>query len=90
MIDIEEYKKTFEEAMKLAIKKNNSYGDTSLILFKGKGLLIRMNDKMGRLNYFFENSNKDLNFESIDDTLIDLINYTVYLKMYLNGKLIKK
>jgi hypothetical protein len=90
MIDIKEFQNVIEKAKELALKKNADYGDSGLLLFKAQGILIRMNDKLGRLNYFFENRTKDLNYESIDDNIIDLINYSVYLHMYLNGKLIKK
>lgn len=48
------------------------------------GILTRMLDKFARLTTFANSGN--LNCESVDDTLIDLINYAVILSAYIKDK----
>jgi len=49
------------------------------------GIMVRMSDKMSRIANLLEKENavKD---ESITDTLIDLANYSIILKCYLEQK----
>jgi len=70
----------------IAQKKSSGYGTAPLKLFGGKSILIRMNDKIARLNNIMENADLNkLKDESIDDTLMDLINYATYLIMLRRG-----
>lgn len=59
--------------------KNHDYGDSFADTYKKFGLvapLVRMNDKMNRLNTLY-NSDSRVADESIRDTLIDIANYAV-------------
>jgi ABC-type phosphate transport system substrate-binding protein len=69
-------------------KKNNDY-TSNINAFKNfeefgtYGFLVRMNDKLSRLkNLILNNKNPYVN-ESLEDTLIDLANYSVLLFLYL-------
>lgn len=59
--------------------KNADYGD-SFALVRGKypnAILIRLNDKLNRLETLLNGSHQHVNDESIDDTLLDLANYCI-------------
>ena len=77
----------------LAIFKNKQYGVKNLLVFDGLGILTRMNDKMARLDNLFETEEywglkRDIK-ETLNDTLLDLINYSIYLYLYKNNLLLK-
>lgn len=66
------------EARMLLLKKHEAYGPTNIANAPGgpaNGLRVRMWDKMARLNHILENPQVDVNDESIEDTLKDLLNY---------------
>jgi len=68
----------FNEASLLLLKKHEAYGPTNISRAPGgpeNGLRVRMWDKMARLNHILENPNVDVNDESLEDTLKDLLNY---------------
>lgn len=59
------------------IEKNKDYGNSASELYKKFGLIsyvVRMNDKINRINNLIKQDNlvKD---EAIEDTLLDLANY---------------
>jgi len=67
------------ELRNIMMKKQEDYGPLNIALAPGgamNGLRVRMYDKLARLNNM---ANKDAtpNFESIEDTLIDLANYAI-------------
>jgi hypothetical protein len=69
---------TLDSAGNLLIKKHEAYGPKNISQAPGgpeNGLRVRMWDKMARLNHILENPNVDVNDESLDDTLRDLLNY---------------
>jgi hypothetical protein len=73
------------------IKKNHDYGnsfDKSIDKFGLTAAVVRMNDKMERLNSLLH---KDAKVdESIRDTVMDLANYCIMTAMYLDSKKEKK
>jgi hypothetical protein len=73
------------------IKKNHDYGnsfDKSIDKFGLTAAVVRMNDKMERLNSLLH---KDAEVdESIRDTVMDLANYCIMTAMYLDSKKEKK
>lgn len=74
-----EFKDILAEMQDLYDKKNHDYGDsfsTSYRLFGLVAPLVRMNDKMNRLNKLYQSDSR-VTDESIRDTLIDLANYAV-------------
>jgi len=94
-INFENFDIIFEKCRELAKEKNKQYGVKNLLIFNGLGILTRMNDKMARLNTLFDKWKKINNIkefiinETLDDTLLDLINYSIYLYLYKNNLLLK-
>jgi hypothetical protein len=61
------------------MKKQADYGPLNIALAPGgpmNGLRVRMYDKLARLNNLADKAATP-NFESIEDTLIDLANYAI-------------
>lgn len=98
-INFENFNIISEKCKELAKIKNKQYGIKNLLIFDGLGILTRINDKIARLNNLFDNwknielcgdlkSQNQIN-ETLDDTLLDLINYSVYLYLYKNNLLFK-
>jgi hypothetical protein len=50
------------------------------------GMLVRMTDKMSRLSSFVESGTLEVKDESVEDTCLDLINYSVLFYAYLQSK----
>ena len=55
-------------------KKNSDYGD-AFVDYKSIGILMRLNDKIRRLETLTQK--KNVNFESIEDTILDSFNYVI-------------
>lgn len=51
-----------------------------------QAFLVRMTDKMSRLSSFSAKGKLDVEDESVFDTLVDMINYSVLLAAYLKSK----
>jgi hypothetical protein len=64
------------EAIALCCQKQRDYGPGNIPAFGVLGVLVRLNDKVERLKNLI-NSNKDPEYESIEDTLLDLVNYSM-------------
>ena len=47
------------------------------------GFIVRMSDKLARLHSYCERGELSVRDESVEDTLLDLINYSVLLAAYL-------
>ena len=60
-------------------RKNHDYGDsfTHTRSIIPNAILVRLNDKISRLNTLLLNDKQKVKDESIDDTLIDLANYCI-------------
>ncbi len=80
---VEQYKKVHEESLALFTKKNKDYGDAfadnNVI-----GVLVRMGDKIRRLQSITKNKISLVDDESLRDTLIDLHNYSAMAIMLLD------
>lgn len=73
------FKQVTDEMVELYERKNHDYGDSFADTYKKFGLvapLIRMNDKVNRLNTLYKSDSRVAD-ESIRDTLIDIANYAV-------------
>jgi hypothetical protein len=68
---------------KTVIKKQKDYGPSNILRFGLNGLIIRMHDKIGRLENLFNNNLNPEN-ESIKDNLLDVIGYSVLSIMWIN------
>jgi hypothetical protein len=66
------------ELAKILYKKHEDYGPMNIAGAPGgpmNGLRVRMYDKLARLSHLGDNDTP--NYESIEDTLIDLANYAI-------------
>jgi len=87
-LNFDEYKKIQNNCYELSKKKNSDYGCNSLIKYGNKGMLIRVSDKIDRLDNLIWKKNKSkVNDEKVNDTLMDIINYCTYMVMQNNNKL---
>lgn len=71
-----------QKAYDTMVLKNNNYATSddpfrNFRMFGLIGILVRMSDKLCRLQVFEENGFDNIGDESIEDTLMDLINYCV-------------
>lgn len=95
-IEFNNFDTIVRKCKELAIIKNEQYGVKNLLIFDGFGILTRMNDKIARLNSLLVESGNELSIlekrakETVNDTLLDLINYTIYLYLFKNKMLLKK
>lgn len=67
--------------------KNRDYGDSFGQSFEKWGLpmaCIRLGDKLNRLESFAQKKDMQVRDESIEDTLMDLANYTIMTLVELN------
>jgi uncharacterized membrane-anchored protein len=82
---INNFKEIQNEGLQLFIKKNIDYGDA----FKDCGLigiLVRINDKIKRMQNITDTSITLINTENLRDTLIDLQNYSTLAILELDKK----
>jgi hypothetical protein len=66
------------ELLDILFKKHDDYGPMNIAGAPGgamNGLRVRMYDKLARLSHLGDNDTP--NYESIEDTLIDLANYAI-------------
>ena len=72
------------------IRKHEDYGPYNIAHAPGgamNGLLVRMHDKMERLQHLYYNRKGDTpNYESVEDTLMDLANYAIIGLMVQRGQ----
>lgn len=80
---VEEMKKVQSEGLELFKKKNTDYGD-AFANYGVIGVLVRMGDKIARLQSITTKSVSLVNTESLRDTLIDLHNYSAMAIMLLD------
>jgi hypothetical protein len=68
-----------KEMKEILLKKQNDYGPYNIARAPGgpmNGLLVRMYDKIARLDNLRKRNNTP-NYESVEDSLIDLANYAI-------------
>jgi hypothetical protein len=86
----DEFLKQFLEIQKLSYdlvkSKNNDYGN-SFVTDGYEGVIIRMTDKMNRIRTLSDGTKKEVNNESLRDTIIDLQNYCGIAIICLNSNL---
>jgi hypothetical protein len=75
-------KKIQSEALELFIKKNIDYGD-AFAKYGVIGVLMRIEDKLQRSMSITKNGVNLINDEGLQDTLIDLHNYSAMALMLL-------
>jgi len=88
-INFKEYDNIIKECRQIAVRKNRDYGTDYLVKYGPKGMLIRISDKIGRLdNLIGKGQNMRVGDEKVNDTLEDIVNYCVYMIMLNNNKLL--
>ena len=74
-----------QEGLELFRKKNQDYGD-AFARYGPIGVLVRMGDKISRLQSITTNNITLVDSEGLRDTLIDLHNYSAMTIMLLDEK----
>lgn len=72
----EEINKITTDITHLLLKKNADYGGASFDLGLN-GNMVHLWDKVRRYRTLIENKNQEPNFESIEDTLKDIVGYGI-------------
>lgn len=80
---VSQMEKVQKEGLELFKKKNADYGD-AFANYGVVGVLVRMGDKISRLQSITAKSVSLVNTESLRDTLIDLHNYSAMAIMLLD------
>ena len=80
---VEQMRQVQNEGLELFKKKNSDYGD-AFANYGVVGVLVRMGDKIARLQSITTKSVSLVNTESLRDTLIDLHNYSAMAIMLLD------
>ena len=93
MQNIEDFKyesiAIYNQAWELLVKKQLDYGPKNIANAPGgplNGLLVRMHDKMARLSHLIYEVKDTPQNESIEDSFVDLLNYSAIALMVLRGK----
>lgn len=74
-------------ALDVLVKKQSDYGPKNIALAPGgplNGLRVRMHDKMSRINHLIDSGATPEN-ESLRDSFLDMLNYSVIAMMVLDG-----
>lgn len=82
----EQFEAITREMLETYIKKNHDYGDSfteSCDKFGVVAAVVRMNDKINRVNTLYNHAEIAKVNEKIEDTLLDLANYAIMTAMYL-------
>ena len=80
MTSLDHFEDILNEIRVIMVRKHQDYGPLNIALAPGgamNGLLVRMHDKMARLENLYYKSSNTPNYESIEDTFIDLANYAI-------------
>lgn len=93
MNNIEKHKHICEKLNELYKRKNHDYGDSFEKSFNEWGMTmpcIRLSDKLNRLINLSKNLTKQaiVSDESVEDTLLDLANYSIMTIMAIREKTI--
>jgi len=83
---MEEFLKIQKEGANLFKKKNKDYGN-AFATYGAIGIIVRLGDKINRLMHVTKNGVNMVDNETIEDTLLDLHNYSAMGIMLLRGNL---
>lgn len=81
----DQFKAITENMLKTFVAKNSDYGNSfeqSCDTFGTVAAVVRMNDKMNRINRLYNNTEIAKVDEKLEDTLLDLANYCILTVMY--------
>lgn len=71
---LRDYELTQKECLKILISKQKDYGPEAITRFGRQGLLVRIHDKVARLQNL-DNAGREPNHEALRDTFLDIVNY---------------
>ena len=80
MNTVERFKQITEEMQELCKRKNSDYGASVNDTYKKYGMvsyLVRIEDKINRIRNLVLNGNQKVEDEKIQDSLLDLANYSI-------------
>lgn len=83
----EEFEKITKQMLETYNAKNKDYGnsfDKSLDKFGLVASVVRLGDKMHRIESLYNKTDFQVKNESIKDTLLDMANYAIMTIMWLN------
>ena len=89
MKDIKHLEDVLQELHILMLRKHQDYGPYNIANAPGgamNGLIIRMHDKLERLQNLYYKKSDTPNYEPIEDTLQDLANYAIIGLMVQRGQ----
>ncbi|MDX9853752.1 MAG: nucleotide modification associated domain-containing protein [Tenuifilaceae bacterium] len=81
-------KKITDEVTEILLKKNQDYGGASFDLGLN-GNMVHLWDKVSRFRTLITKNNQNPNFESLEDTLKDIIGYAIIGLHILDDETIK-
>ncbi|MEM0074390.1 MAG: nucleotide modification associated domain-containing protein [Candidatus Micrarchaeaceae archaeon] len=67
-----------KECYELGVRKNKDYGSDNILKFGTMGVIVRIGDKINRLNNMFKTGTQEVKDEKQLDTLMDIFNYAIY------------
>lgn len=76
---------TAKECVDVLVKKQKDYGPENIRRFGRQGLMVRLHDKVARLENLYTSGRQPQN-ESIYDTYLDIVNYTAIGIMWENDQ----
>ena len=86
-INVQEHMRIVTELNDLYARKNKDYGDSFHTSFIEEGMAmarIRLGDKLNRFKTLTKSNVREVDDESIRDTLIDLANYAIMTVMEID------
>lgn len=82
---VEQLKQIHDESLELFKRKNQDYGD-AFAKYGTLGVLVRISDKLQRFQSITKNQITLVEDEKLEDTLLDLHNYSAMALMLLKEK----
>ena len=90
MKDVRHLDEIVADLKEVMVRKHQDYGPYNIAHAPGgaiNGLIVRMHDKMERLQHLYFNRKGDTpNYESLEDTFKDLANYAIIGLMVQRGQ----
>jgi hypothetical protein len=79
----------FQDLQTIMVRKHQDYGPRNISDAYGgpmNGLLVRIGDKYARIKHLMADKERTANFESLEDSFLDLANYCVIAILVMRGK----
>ena len=85
----EDVRITYDELMSILLKKHRDYGPRNIADAPGgalNGLRVRIHDKLARINNLVDKGSTQPEYESLEDSFLDLANYSIIALLVLRDK----